>query len=53
MALCYGPYKLDSTSTQRGLKKVGNRRTRCGIDGTSGAIGRGVVELHDESRFTY
>ena len=42
--MCYGPYKLDSKSTQRGLGKVGNQCAGCGTDGTSGAMGQGVAE---------
>ena len=50
---CYRPYILDSTSTQRGLGKIGSQCTGCRTDGTSGAMGRGVAESHDQSRATY
>ena len=39
---CYGPYKQDSTSTERGLVLDQNQYAGCGTDGTSGAIGWGV-----------
>ena len=39
MGWCYGPYILDSTSTQGGLKKIGSQCTGYRTDGTSKAIG--------------
>ena len=44
---CDGPYILDSTSTQRGLGKIGSQCTGYRTDGTSGAIGQGVAELYN------
>ena len=44
---CYGPYILDSISTQRGLGKIGSQYTRYRTDGTSKAIGQGVAESHN------
>ena len=37
--MCYGLYILDSTSTQRGLGKIGSQYMGYRTDGTSKAIG--------------
>ena len=37
--LCYGPYKQDSTGTQRKSKTGQDQCARGGTDGTSGAMG--------------
>ena len=44
---CYGPYKLDSTSTQRGLGKISSQHTGYRTDGASKAIGWGVAKSYD------
>ena len=49
----YGPYIPDSTSTQRGLGKIGSQYTGYRTDGTSGAMGQGVAELYNQSRAIY
>ena len=51
--ICYGPYIPDSTSTQGGLGKIDSQCTECRTDGTSKAIGRGIVKLYNQSRVIY
>ena len=46
MSNCYRPYKLDSISTQRGLRKVGNQYTEYRTNGTSKAIRQRVAKSH-------
>ena len=47
----YGPYKKDSTDGQKGLRPTQDHYARGGTDGTSGTMGRGVAESHDETQY--
>ena len=46
---CYGLYIQDSTGTKRELVLDQDQCAEYRTDKTSGAIGRGVAELHDKS----
>ena len=48
---CYGPYKLDSTDTQKGVSTTQDQCAGCGTDRSSGTMGRGVAESHDEVQY--
>ena len=46
---CYGPYKQDSTDSQKGLRLTQDQYARGGTNKTSKAIGRGVAELYNRT----
>ena len=50
---CYGPYKLDSTDTQKGVSTTQDQYARGGTNGSSGTIGQGVTESHDKVQYIY
>jgi hypothetical protein len=49
--LCYRPYISSSTTTRKGHEQTSGGSA--GVAGTSRAIGRGVAESHDMSRYQF
>ena len=49
--MCYGPYKRDSTDSQKGLRPTQDQYARGGTNRTSRAMGRGVAELYNKTQY--